>query len=189
LVGLGIGGIAIAFAAQQTIADVFGGVSIFTSKPFVVGDRIEFDTTVGVVEQVGLRYTRVRTNDQQLLTVPNAKLSGSIITNLENTVKRRIELRLGVTYDTSVKKLEAAKQTISRILSENELVEKDPVPLVVFRDFKDSSLELFVLYFVQTPDWRIAQETRDRINFQVKSEFEKQKIEFAYPTSTVYLKK
>src|SRR3989338_10110833 len=128
LVGLGIGGIAIAFAAQQTIADVFGGFSIFTSRPFVVGEWIAFDQTTGMVEQVGIRTTRIRTSDQQLLTVPNSKLASSVITNLTETAKRRVTMDLGLVYGTPSKKIEQAKQIIRNILlSVNEL-EKNPEP-------------------------------------------------------------
>ncbi len=189
LVGLGIGGIAIAFAAQQTIADVFGGISIFTSKPFVIGDMVSFENVTGKVEQVGLRQTRIRTLDQQYLTVPNSKISTSIITNLTDTTKRRVSLNIGVTYDTSVKKIEEAKLIIRQILHSIDLIEKDPEPIVVFNEFKDSSLNIFVLYFILTTDWPTAQKIKDQINIRIKTEFEKARIEFAYPTQTVYVKK
>ena len=186
LVGLGIGGVAIALAAQATLSDVFGGVSIFTSKPFQIGDTIIVDDWMGTVEEVGLRHTRIRNLENRVVTYPNSKLAASVIENVSSSPKRRIVLNLGLTYHTPVKKIGQAKQIITQIIEKNPQCEKPPA-LVSFSEFKDFSLNLQVVYFItDLENWM---QIRGEINEQIKSEFEKAKIEFAFPTQTVYLEK
>lgn len=184
LVGLGIGGVAIALAAQATLSDVFGGVSIFTSRPFQVGDEIIVDGNQGTVEEVGLRHTRVRNLENRVLTYPNSKLANSIIENITTSPKRRMLLNLGLTYNAPIKKIRQAKEIVTNIINEHPGCEHPPI-LVAFSEFKDFSLNLLVIYFItDLSRWGAI---RGEINEKIKEEFEKNKIEFAFPTQTIYL--
>ena len=189
LAGLGIGGIAIAFAAQKTIADVFGGLSILFSRPFVIGQRIEITTLnlIGDVTEIGLRNTRIKDLDGRINTIPNSDLSAVVIKNVTSEPQRRVITDLGLVYDTSSEKLKQAKEIVRNIINSNDRCIKDPV--ISFSNFNDSSLNIKVIYWIidkQGEKWRIIQ---DEVNMAIKEEFEKNSIEFAFPTQTVILKK
>ena len=188
IAGLGIGGLAVAFAAQATIADAFGGLSIFTSKPFVVGDIVKTPDAFGTVEEVGLRYTRIRTLDKRLLVIPNSKVANGIIENVSTEPASRIQLHLGLTYATPAKKIRLAKETILKIIKSNPGCAKDPLlaAQVTFSEFKDYNLDIWVIYFVDKDNWI---DVQGQINEAIKEEFEKAKIEFAFPTQTIHLAK
>lgn len=189
LAGLGIGGIAIAFAAQKTIADVFGGLSILFSRPFVIGQRIELPTLnlIGDVTEIGLRNTRIKDLDGRINTIPNSDLSAVVIKNITSEPQRRIITDLGVTYDTTSAQLTKAKEIVANIINSNKDCIKDPV--ISFSEFDSSSLNIKVIYWVvdkQGERWRRVQ---DEVNMAIKEQFEQNKIEFAFPTQTVILKK
>lgn len=186
LLGLGIGGVAIAFAAQATIADVFGGISIFTSKPFQVGDDILFEGMQGKIEEVGLRHTRMRNLEGRVVTIPNSKLANSVIENISTAPSRRILLNLGLTYDTSAKRMEKAKSIVTEIIQNHPGCDKEPL-LVFFSEFKDFSLNLLVIYFIHDlANWG---QVRSEINFRIKEAFDKEKLDFAFPTQTIHMVK
>ncbi|MAG22028.1 MAG: mechanosensitive ion channel protein MscL [Candidatus Diapherotrites archaeon] len=187
LAGLGIGGLAFAFAAKETIADVFGGFSIFASKPFIVGDAIEIGTVVGTVEEVGLRHTRIRNLDKRMVIVPNSQLAGGIITNITSAPQRKCVWHLGVTYDTSTIKLDKAKKIIVDAINAHPECEDDPI--VEFEEFADSSLKILVIFYNKKNDFAEFVRVRGTIGMRIKKEFEKAKIEFAFPTQTIHLKK
>ncbi|MCD6434545.1 MAG: mechanosensitive ion channel family protein [Candidatus Diapherotrites archaeon] len=182
--GLGIGGLAIAFAAKETIADAFGGLSIFASRPFVIGDWVKINNIVGRVEDIGLRYTRIRNLDKRIVTIPNSKLASSIIENISSAPKRRIVLDLGLTYNTGIRKFKKAKEIVREIINKHPGCEDEPI--ITFSEFKDFSLNLKVIYYIKDKDWI---RVRGEINEAIKEEFEKAKIEFAFPTQTIYLEK
>ncbi len=184
--GLGIGGLAFAFAAKETISDAFGGLSIFTSKPFVVGDWVQIDKVVGVVEEVGLRFTRIRNLDKRLVTIPNSKVAKGIIENISSAPKRKIVLNLGLTYGTSSAKLEKAKKMLSDIINKHPECEDNPH--ISFSEFKDSSLNLFVIYYI-LPGEKSWLEVRGEINDEIKKQFDKAKLDFAFPSQSIYLEK
>mgnify|MGYP005653248609 CR=1 FL=1 len=188
LAGLGIGGLAFAFAAKETIADMFGGFSIFTSRPFVVGDFIEMqDGIVGEVVEVGLRHTRIRNLDKRLVIVPNSKIANSVITNITSAPQRKCVWHLGVTYDTSVAKLEKAKKIIVDAINAHPECENDPI--VEFEEFGDFSLKILVIFYTKENDFKQFVRVRDAIGMQIKRGFEKAKIGFAFPTQTIHLQK
>lgn len=118
LAGLGIGGIAFAFAAQKTIADAFGGISILFSRPFIIGDTIKFSNGayVGKVEEIHLRHTKVRDLDKQLVIVPNSILAGEIITNITEAQKKKVIWNIGITYNSTIKKLDMAEKIIENAI-------------------------------------------------------------------------
>ena len=187
LAGLGIAGVAVAFAAQETISDVFGGLSIFASRPFVVGDTIEIDNTHGTVENVGLRYTRVRDFDGRVNVYPNRKIATGVLKNWSSEPTRRIKMNIGVVYNTNTEKLEKGMDVIRKIISDNPATTNDI--RVSFNEFKDFSLNILVVYFVKSKDIVEIMKVQNEINLAIKKSFEKEKIEFAFPTQTVYLKK
>jgi MscS family membrane protein len=185
IAGLGIGGLAFAFAAKDLIANVFGGVSVLTDKPFKLGDMIKFDSKQGKVTQIGIRTTRIETLDGTHLIVPNAKFTDGIIENVTKRNKHRVTLVLGLEYGTSTKKLKEAKELLVKMIKKHKGTSDDCT--VFFSNFNTSSLDLTVHYFV-TDLKRIA-ETQDEINMLIKEGFEKAKLNFAYPTTTVIVKK
>ncbi len=184
LAGLGIGGLAFAFAAKETIADMFGGLSILISKPFMVGDWIDFDGTVGQVEKVSLRHTTIRNLDKREVSVPNSKISKSSVINISSAPSRKIIINLGLTYETPVKKINKAIELVTGIINNHKDCEN--YPIVQFSEFKDSSLNLLVIYYADNKKWFAA---RHDINMSIKEAFEKAKIDFAYPTQTIYTAK
>jgi MscS family membrane protein len=187
IAGLGIGGIAFAFAAQRTIADAFGGLSILISRPFIVGDTIDAQGVIGTVEEISLRHTKVRNLDKRLVSIPNGDLSGSVITNISSAPKRKTVWTIGVTYDTSVKKLEQAKKIILNAIENCDLC--DDGPTVAFDGFGESSLNILVIFFTKTGAWADMVKAKNEVGLEIKKEFEKAKIDFAFPTQTIYLEK
>ena len=187
LAGLGIGGLAFAFAAKETISDVFGGFSIFISKPFIVGDFIETGDLVGEVLEVGLRHTRIRNLDKRVVIIPNSKLAGSTIINITSAPQRKCVWHIGVTYDTSLAKLEKAKKIIVDSINAHPECEDDPI--VQFEKFADSALQILIIFYTKDNDFKNYVRVKDAIGMQIKRDFEKSKIEFAFPSQTVYVKK
>ncbi|MFA5931691.1 MAG: mechanosensitive ion channel family protein [archaeon] len=187
LAGLGIGGLAFAFAAQKTIADVFGGVSILFSKPFVIGNTIEVKSLniIGEVTEIGLRNTRLRDLDGRMNTVPNSDLSASVVKNITSEPDKRIITNLGLTYNTTSKKLANAKQILAKVINSNKNCKKEPI--IYFNEYQASAVNLQIIYYITDKvNW---QKVQDEVNSTIKEEFEKAKIEFAYPTQVLYLKK
>lgn len=187
IAGLGIGGIAFAFAAQKTIADAFGGLSILISRPFIVGDTIDAQGVIGTVEEISLRHTKVRNLDKRIVIIPNSDLSGSIITNISSAPKRKTVWTIGVTYNTNIRKLEQAKKIILKAIEGCDLCDKEPT--VAFDGFGDSSLNILVVFFTKTGAWSDMVKAKNQIGLEIKKEFEKAKIDFAFPTQTIYLEK
>jgi MscS family membrane protein len=185
LAGLGIGGLAFAFAAQRTIADIFGGISILFSKPFVIGDTIETGRVMGKVEEIDLRNTKIRDSDGRIVTVPNSTISSEEIKNITSEPTRKITANLGLTYDTSTEKIKQAMKIITKVVNSTESCK--PEPQIYFSEFRDSSVNLLVMYHVADKDnW---QQVRHEVNMKIKSEFDKAGIEFAHPAQTLHVKK
>ncbi len=189
LAGLGIGGIALAFAAQKTIADAFGGLSILFSRPFIVGDTIKFSNGqyTGKVEEINLRHTKVRDLDKQLVVVPNSILASEILTNITGAPKKKVVWTIGLTYNTSNKKLEQAKSIIKKAIEGCDLCDDDYS--VVFKGFGASSLDIEVVFYTKHGVHKEMLQARDIVGLKIKKEFEKAKIDFAFPSQTVYLKR
>ena len=187
IAGLGIGGIAIAFAAQDTISNIFGGVTIFMDRPMGIGDRIKVGEVYGNVVDIGIRSTKVKTLDNTIITIPNSVISKS---NVENFVKPDPSLKqsfkIGLTYDTSSKKLQEAMQIIKEIIVATDGVKKKD-PLVNFTEFDDSSLNILAIYWVKSTAHIL--DVKNTVNLEIKKRFEDVGIDMAYPTQTLYLKK
>jgi len=181
---LGIGGVAVAFAAQDTLKNIFAGLTILTSGSFRLGEVIKFDSTEGTVVDIGIRTTSIRTYDKRLVLIPNYKLTDSIVTNITSEPGRRIVMELGLTYNTSPEKMHEAIAILKGIPSQIKEV-KDRDITVSFTDFGDSALKITFIYFIhKTAD---IYETRSKVDFAILELFNKANLNFAFPSSTVYL--
>ncbi|MBN2375109.1 MAG: mechanosensitive ion channel family protein [Sedimentisphaerales bacterium] len=191
LAAAGVGGLAIALAAQETIANFFGSINIFADRPFQVGDRIRVGGFDGPVEEVGFRSTRIRTLDGHLITAPNSKVVNEMVENISKRPFIKRLTNISVTYDTPPDKVEKALQIIKDILADTEQVNRDPdlVPRVYFSDFQSFYLNILVIYWVKPPDYWLFQEVNEKVNLRIMRAFESEGIEFAFPTQTLYLKK
>lgn len=186
LAGLGLGGMAVALASKDTIANLFGSIVVFVDRPFHVGDWIEMNGIEGTVEEVGLRTTRIRTFANSLITVPNASLTTTAINNWSRMRKRRIKMTIGVKYDTPPAKLEQAVQKIRDIISADDNIRND-FYLVNFDSFGPYSLDIFVYCFTATTVWGEFLQAKQDFMLKVMRAFEELGVEFAYPTQTLHV--
>ena len=187
LAGLGIGGLAVAFAAKDTIANFFGSITILLDRPFTVGDWIETPDYEGVVEEVGFRSTKVRTFARTQVSVPNSILANDVVNNWSRMPIRRIKMVVGVTYESTAEQMEQAVEGIRKLLGEHEGVHKD-FYLVYFTDFGSSSLDIFVYYFSETTVWAEYLAVRQDVNLKIMRLLESLDMEVAFPSRTVYLR-
>lgn len=191
LAAAGVGGLAIALAAQETIANFFGSINIFADRPFQVKDRVRVGSCDGTVEEVGFRSTRIRTLDGHLVTIPNSSISKDMVEDISARPYIKRVANITITYDTPPAKVERAVQIIKEILSQTEEVSRDPelVPRVVFNEFKDCALNILVVYWVKPPDYGLFLEVSQRVNMAILRQFNAEGIEFAFPTQTLYIRK
>ena len=182
--GLGIGGIAIAFAAQSALSDVFCFFTIFFDKPFEIGDFIIADEHMGTVEHIGVKSTRLRAIGGEQLIISNADLTSARVRNYKTMQQRRVLITLGVLYDTPNETLKAIPELIRTIVEETE---DATFSRAHFASFGAYSLNFEVVYFVQSADYERYMEINQRVNFAIKEGFERIGAAFAFPTSTVQL--
>ncbi len=187
LAGLGIGGLAVALAAQDTLKNFFGSIMIMLDKPFTVGQRIVAGGHDGTVEEIGFRSTRVRTLTGNLVTVPNEKLATDSIENIGRRPSIRRLANITITYDTPLDKVQKAVEIIREILDNHEGMESDFPPRVYFNEFNADSLNILMVYWYFPPDYWAYLEFTQRVNMEIMRRFEEQGIEFAFPTTTAYL--
>jgi small-conductance mechanosensitive channel len=184
--GLGIGGIAIALALQNILGDLFASLSIVLDKPFVIGDFIIIDNYLGSVEHVGLKTTRIRSLSGEQLVFSNNDLLNSRIRNYKRMYERRVLFTFGVVYQTPHEKLKIIPGLVQEIIESNEQVRFDRAH---FKDYGNFSLNFEVVYWVKVPDYNVYMDIQQQINLDLYRKFEKEKIEFAYPTQTLFLNK
>ncbi|MGF1447968.1 MAG: mechanosensitive ion channel family protein [Opitutales bacterium] len=187
IAGLGIGGLALAFAAQDMLKNFFGSIMLFTDRPFEMGDRIIFGDHDGTIEEVGVRSTRIRRLDGHLVTVPNGILANEAIHNIAKRPFIRRILNVTVTYDTPPEKIQEGKRIILDLLKQPEVNEGDMVPRVYFNDFNAASLNIFVIYWYHPPKYWDYMQHADDFNTALLREFNEAGIEFAFPTQTLHL--
>lgn len=183
---LGIGGIAVALAAQNILADIFSSFSLYFDKPFQVGDFITLGTDSGTVKKIGLKTTRLETLQGEELIVSNQELTSARVQNFKKLKRRRGKISFGVTYDTSGAKLKKVNDIIEKIfkvIKEVELVRTH------FMTFEESSLLFEVVFYVDSSEYGVFLDKQQAINLSLKEQLEKAKIEMAFPTRTVYMKK
>jgi len=186
LAGLGIGGLAVALAAQDTLANIFGSVVVAVDQPFKVGETIQIGSTIGMVEDIGLRSTKIRRIDKALVIIPNKTVASENITNLARFTERRVEQVLGVTYSTTAEQMDELVGEIRRLILAEE--EVDPTSLICyFRDFSASSLDIWIVFVVKDPDFHKHMQLRMRLNLAFIRAVEARGLSFAFPTQTVIL--
>lgn len=187
IASLGIGGLALALAAKESIANFFGTLTILFDKPFQVGERIVIDNCDGVVESVGFRSTRIRTLTGHLVSIPNEKVVNSTLENIGRRPHIRWLTNITITYDTPLDKVEKAVKIIENVLDNHEGMDKDFPPRVFFNNFNDCSLNIMVVAWYHPPNYWDFQAWLQKTCFEIMRGFEKEEIEFAFPTQTVYL--
>ena len=185
IASLSIGGLALGLAAQDTLANLFGAVAVFADKPFRVGDRIKLDAIEGNVESIGMRSTRVRTPDGHLVTIPNKTVGNATIINIARRPTIRTVMNIGITYDTSADKVKRALQLLEEIYKSDPMT-KDVI--ITFNKFADSALNIEVVHFWNSTDHKAYLLGLQALNLRVKEQFDKEGIEFAFPTQTIYVK-
>jgi len=183
LASLGVGGIAVALAVQNVLADLFASLSISLDKPFVIGDFIIVDNYMGSIEHVGLKTTRVRSLSGEQLVFANNDLLNSRIRNYKRMYERRVVFAVGVTYQTSSEQLRKIPLMIRGIIESQERTRFDRAH---FKEFGDCSLNFEIVYYMLTPDYNTYMDIQEAINLAIYEQFEDEGIEFAYPTQTLF---
>ena len=191
LLGAGVGGLAIAFAAKDTIANFFGSITIFTDRPFQMGELVKIGEHRGPVEEVGFRSTRVRTLEGHLVTIPNSVITSSTVENVGKRPFIRRTSNITITYDSGHTKTKKAVDIIKEVLADVPEINTDPEkpPRVYFSDFNDWSLNIYMSYWVKPPDYWLYHQVNEGINFEIMKRFKAEQIEFAFPSQTLYVKK
>lgn len=184
IAGLGIGGIAVAFALQGILTDVFSCFSIYFDKPFETGDFIAIGKDTGMVKKIGIQSTRIQTLQGEELVVPNKELIERSIKNYRKMEKRRIEFSFGVVYDTPAQKLERIPDLVKDIIKGIKSIEIDRVH---FARLGESALIFKVVYYMLIPDYGFYMDVQQEINLALKRKLEEEGIDFAYPTQTILL--
>lgn len=183
--GLGIGGLAVALALQDTLANFFSSIYLMIDRPFKVGDRITIDNIDGFVEEIGFRSTRIRTLTKTQVTIPNKTLANASVDNITRMHKRRVTQTIGVTYETTADKMEQVLEALRRVLREDPDVDQEFV-VVRFYDFGESSLNITVVYFTTMVDYQSYLAVRERINLKFMRALAELGVSIAFPTRTVY---
>ena len=185
--GLGIGGLALAMASKESLENLLGSFTIFLDQPFTVGDIVTVGSVTGVVEKVGFRSTRIRTFDKSLVTVPNKKMIDAELDNLGLRPVRRVKFNIGLTYETAPEQIKAIVTDIQEMINLHEKTNQDGK--VRFQEFGSSSLDIMVMYFVDSPKWEDLINVKEDVNYKIMEIVKKHNSDFAFPSTTVYLQK
>ena len=187
IAGLGLGGVIVTLAAQDTAKNLFGGVVIFIDKPFVVGDWIEMDNYEGTIEDITFRTTRIRTFENALVNIPNAIIADASVTNWSKMEKRRYKTNLCVELDTPLEKLELLKAKIEKMLQERESVFDDSI-IVRFDQITDNGINVLIYTYTNSVDYASYLKEVEDINIKIIKILREENVELAYDTKTVYVK-
>lgn len=183
---LGIGGIAFALAAQDTIKNIFGGFTILADRPFSIGDVVRIDSHEGTIIDVGVRTTKMRNSDKRIITFPNYKIADASVLNISAEPMRRVVMKLGLTYDTTPEKMRLAMDLLREMPSKVEFVSPKDV-VVNFSEFADSALVITFIYFIEKKGDKA--QTISAVNMEILTSFNEAGLNFAFPTQTVYVEK
>ena len=183
--GLGIGGIAIAMASKESLENLLGSFTIFFDRPFTVGDVVKVGTVTGLVEKVGFRSTRIKTFDKSVVTVPNKKMIDAELDNLGLRPVRRVKFHIGLTYDTSTEQIKKIVSDIQEMINSHEKTNEEGK--VRFQEFGASSLDIMVLYYVNSPKWEDLIDVKEDVNYKIMDIVKKHNSDFAFPSTSVYL--
>ncbi|MBU1221941.1 mechanosensitive ion channel family protein [Myxococcota bacterium] len=186
LAGLGLGGLAFALAAKDTLSNFFGSIMLLTDKPFNIGDWIKVNDIEGTVELIGFRSTQIRLFDKSLVQVPNGTLATTPIRNFNRRDRRRIYFNVGITYQSTPAMMQASVVIIKKLIEDHPKIRND-FYLVNFTDFGDSALKIMVYCFTTTTVWGEYLDIQEELMLQIMEELNKIKVEFAYPTMTVHM--
>lgn len=181
---LGIGGIAFALAAQDTVKNIFGAFTILTDKPFNIGDTVKIDNFEGTIVDIGVRSTKMRDYDNRIITFPNYKVADASVINITVEPIRRVVTKIGLTYDTTSEKMSEAMRILSKVPSRVQYASRDGI-IVNFSDFTDSALVITFIYFIEK-EGDIGKTTSD-VNMEILASFDAAGLNFAYPTRTIYI--
>ena len=186
LAGLGLGGLAFALAAQKTLANLFGSIMIFTDRPFKLGDWIQIKHGEGVVEDIGLRSTKIRTFANTLISVPNADVADVPIENYSMMTKRRIRATIGLTYSTPPATVDRIVERIREHLAQNEAIDQG-FWAVNFVEFGASSLDIMLYCFTITTDWKPFMDHRQALFLTIMRIVNEEGSSFAFPSQSLYM--
>ncbi len=188
IAGLGIGGLAVALAAKESLENLFGSFTIFLDKPFVIGDLIRVGNVEGTVEKIGFRSTRIRTAEKSYVTVPNKKMVDSELDNLSLRTQRRAKFNIGLTYETTPDQFKNIIEELKLYLDNHPHIYKIETR-VNLHDFDASAVNIMVMYFVDTMEYDVYLNVREEINYKIMEIVERHGSSFAYPTTSVWVKK
>ena len=188
LAGLGVGGIAVAIAAQGILGDLFSYLVIFFDKPFELGDFIVFNDKSGVVERIGIKSVRIRVLSGELMIIANSDLTAARVHNYKQMLRRRVVFKIGVVYETPADKVEKIPTIIKDIIASVQTIEGVTCDRSHFSAFGDFSLNFETVYYVPTNDYALYMDTQQEIYLKLFRAFKKEGIGFAYPTQLVYTK-
>ncbi|MGA7306234.1 MAG: mechanosensitive ion channel family protein [Rhodothermales bacterium] len=186
LASVGIGGLALALAAKDTVGNFFGSILIFADQPFQIGDIIEVGGNEGVVEEVGFRTTLIRKFDKSLLIVPNQTFTSSPVTNSTRRPRRRIKVTVGLTYDTTSDQMREFTAAVNKMLADHDGLDHE-FHTAVFNEFGDSSLNVLVVAFSKNNDWVEMATAQEKLMLRIMDIVADQGLEIAFPTRTVHV--
>lgn len=186
LASLGLVGMALALAAKDTASNLFGSLVIFSDRPFKIGDWIKTPDVEGIVEQIGIRSTKIRTFAQAIVTVPNAVLANSAILNWSRMGKRRIKMNIGLTYSTTQEQMQNIVSQLREMLVQHKEIHQDTI-FIYFTDFQDSSLGIFCYFFTKTTNWGEYMRVREDVNLKIMKIVEDNHASFAFPSRSIYV--
>lgn len=185
--GLGIGGLAVALAAKETLENLLGSFTIFLDKPFIVGDLVKVGNVNGHVEAIGLRSTRIRTLEKSLVTVPNKKMVDAELENITERSLWRVRFHIALLYSTKSEDLKNIIDLILKTLNNHEQISTDP--LVKLDQFGASSIDIMVSYLVITNDFKVLMDVKETINFAIIKIVRDNHTDFAFPSTSLYVEK
>jgi len=185
IAGLGIGGLALAMAAKDTVSNIFGGFTIFSDRPFKLNDRVKVSGFDGTVTDIGVRSTRLKTLEGRVVTIPNSTFSDTAVENVSMEPSRKVVLNLGLTYDTAPQQMQQAMTLLKDIAAGNEGAEENV--LVGFNAFGDSAMNVIFIYYIKKSADILG--TQTEMNVKILEEFTKAGLDFAFPTQTLYTKR
>lgn len=186
IAGLGIGGIAVALAAQNALSDLFSSLAIFFDKPFVPGDLVEIGGNKGTVQKIGIKTTRIKALNGEEIIVPNKEVTSLVIKNIGRRQERRVVFRIGIVYETLTEKVKKVPDLIREVIESQEQTEFERVHL---KELTDCALSFEVVYYVRSKDYQVYMDINQQVLLGVKAVFERNNIEIAYPTRMVYVNK
>ena len=184
IAGLGIGGLALAMAAKDSVSNIFGGIMVFTDKPFKVGDRIKIGGFDGTITEIGLRSSRMKTLEGRMVTIPNATFTGSMVENVSSEPSRKVVLNLGLVYDSTPDQVQLALTLLRNIAAQNNDIEENVS--LSFNAFNDSSLGILFVYYIKKESDIL--QTQTDINLAIHGSFVDKGLEMAFPTQTIFTK-